>query len=139
MPAGATELTTLQGGRICKARDFRYQIFNYYYPSTYTEVELAEKTANDVIDVEDIEVVTDLARRMYSYDLYGTQSMKNYETQRYDLMSESYGILEAIRDKVSTEWAEDPSTQGYLGWTDQEWDQLSRLRSLLENRLLLQR
>ncbi|KAI3339482.1 hypothetical protein F4824DRAFT_508288 [Ustulina deusta] len=138
---GATDLTTFQDNRLCEASDFRNQIFNFYYEPISTEVELVEKTADDIVDVEDIEAITDLVRKMYSYDLrlYGAQSTRRFENERHDLMSKSDDILKAIRDKVSNEWAKDVSARGRLGWTDEEWEQVSNLKSLLQHQLPLRR
>ncbi|KAI0450096.1 hypothetical protein F5B21DRAFT_529306 [Xylaria acuta] len=138
---GATELTPLQDNRLCEASNFEDQLFNFYYEFIYTEVELAEKAADDVVDVEDVEAVTDLVRKMYSYDLllYGARNTRAYEQQRHDLMSKSDGILGAVRDKVSNEWAKDLSPRGHMGWADDEWEKILALKSFLRDRLPPQR
>ncbi|KAK5633617.1 hypothetical protein RRF57_009331 [Xylaria bambusicola] len=137
----STELLLLQGNRLCEASDFRDKLYHYYYESIDTEVELAEKTANDPVEVGDIEAVTTLVRKMYSYDiyLYGTQNVRNREAQQLDQMRKSDAILGAVRDRVLKEWAMDPNALGGLGWTYEERQQLSNLKDLLENRLPRQR
>ncbi|KAI1272431.1 hypothetical protein F5Y07DRAFT_301680 [Xylaria sp. FL0933] len=139
--AEATELLFLRDNRLCEASDFRNKLYHFYYEPIDTEVELAEKTANDPVKIEDIEAVTALVRKMYSYDiyLYGTQNVRNHEAQRLDHMRKSDAILGAVRNKVSNEWVKDPSALGSLGWTYEEGNHLSYLKGLLEHRLPRQR
>lgn len=87
----AIGLMLLQANQLCEANDFGNQIFNFYYEPTHTEVELAEKTANDPVVVEDIEALIEIVRNMYSYHflLYGARSIGNYENQRHGLMAKS--------------------------------------------------
>ncbi|KAI1737448.1 hypothetical protein F4680DRAFT_428690 [Xylaria scruposa] len=141
LSGGTIGMTTIQDDQFCSARDFEDQIFNFYYEPINTEIEFAEKTANEVIDVEDIEAVTDLVRKMYSYDLlmYGIQSTQAYERQRHDLTSKRDGILIAVRDKVSNEWAKDLSARGRMGWGDEEWNKVSALKTFLQDQLPPQR
>ncbi|RWA09619.1 hypothetical protein EKO27_g5481 [Xylaria grammica] len=132
----ATELTSLQNHPICTDSEFKNQIFNYYYEPIKTEVELAEKGAGDDVDVEDIEAVTDLVRKMYWYDsqLYGRQSTRNYANEQPELMAKSDEILGVIRNRVLNEWPKDRN-----GWAHEEFNSISDLRNFLENGLLSRR
>ncbi|KAH8160060.1 hypothetical protein CIB48_g8188 [Xylaria polymorpha] len=132
-----TELMAFQDNQLCEASNFENQIFNFYYEFVYTEVELAEKPADEVINVEDIEAVTDLVRKMYSYDLllYGLQSTRAYPHQRHDLTSKSDEILGAVREKISNEWANDLNSRVRMGWNDEEWEKISALKGFLQYQL----
>ncbi|KAJ8109966.1 hypothetical protein ONZ43_g5998 [Nemania bipapillata] len=121
--------------QICEATKFKEQLFRYYYERTTTEVELAEKAANSIIEVDDVEAMTELVRRMYSCDLelYANQHVRDYENERSDLMVKSDKILGAIRDKVLKDWASDPG--GRVRWRNEDWDQVSALKRFLEREL----
>ncbi|KAJ3556650.1 hypothetical protein NPX13_g10091 [Xylaria arbuscula] len=123
----ATALASPHGSGLCEASDFRDKLYNFYYEPIDTEIELAEKAANELIDVDDIEAVATLVRKMYSYDehLYGIQNVRHNEAQCRDSMMKSDAILAAVCKEVVNEWARH-SNAGAVA------DQISSLKTLLE-------
>lgn len=89
------------------ADDFRDRLNNHYYEKAVTEVELVEKSQQEMMAYEpaDIEAMAALLREMYRIDmrLNGMQNSQNTsEKQREDLRRRSEAAWEEVTNNIRT-------------------------------------